>query len=389
MEVYILDQLNRRDRVIDRFESLIWTERWQAFGDFELVLYSSLENRELFQVGTRISINSSMRVMEVETTEDIRSSDGKATLRVKGTSLEDILNDRVAKESLSDTTTSPKWSITDVPGDVARKIFHDICVTGILNDGDIILGITEDNVLFPDDTIEESTDTVTISFPPTTVYNAVKQVCEVYDLGFRIVRDPVSNLLYWDVYAGSDRTTAQDDLGAVIFSPDLDNLENTTELTTTALYKNVAYVFSPVGVEVVYPDTIDPDIAGFDRRVLMVDASDITEPTGASAALIQRGKEALAGSRQLSAFDGELNRNVAYKYGLDYNLGDLIEMRNVDGVTNYMRVSEQIFVSDAEGERSYPTLTISQFIMPGTWLAWDYNQVWDDYDLDPTAWDDL
>jgi hypothetical protein len=43
-----------------------------------------------------------------------------------------------------------------------------------------------------------------------------------------------------------------------------------------------------------------------------------------------------------------------------------------------MQVSEQIFVCDGEGERSYPTLAINQFIMPGSWLAWDYNQVWID-----------
>ena len=51
-------------------------------------------------------------------------------------------------------------------------------------------------------------------------------------------------------------------------------------------------------------------------------------------------------------------------------------MRNSDGITNQMRVTEQIFVSDIQGERAYPTLAIDRFITPGSWFAWDYNQTW-------------
>jgi hypothetical protein len=120
--------------------------------------------------------------------------------------------------------------------------------------------------------------------------------------------------------------------------------------------------------------------------VLLVHATDIEEgdPVVASAMMVRRGLDELSKNRQYSAFDGELNQNSAYKYGLHYNLGDLIEMRNVDGLTNKMQVTEQIFVSDKEGERSYPTLAINQFIEPGSWLAWDYNQVWED--LGPTEY---
>ena len=63
-------------------------------------------------------------------------------------------------------------------------------------------------------------------------------------------------------------------------------------------------------------------------------------------------------------------------------------MRNDDGVTNQMQVTEQIFVDDKEGTRSYPTLTINTFIMPGTWSAWDFNKVWLDYDPSPETWAD-
>lgn len=382
MEVYILDSLLRREKVVDRFESLIWTERWSVYGDFQLVIQSTNESRSNFVAGTRIAQNESYRVMTVDTVENITDSEGKALLKVSGVSLEKILDDRIAKDTLSDLTTEPKWILTGTPGDIARQIFNDICVLGNLDPGDVIPFLMP-GTIFPEDTISESTDIITVELDLTTVYQAIKQLCDLYDLGFRLVRNFDTSQLYFDIYSGSDRTTLQTDLAPVVFSPDLDNLKNTTEFTTIAQSKNIAYVFSPVGFEVVVPQDVDPEVEGFERHVLLVRADDITDPDPeiASALMIQRGKEELSKNRSFSAFDGELNQYSEYKYGVHYNLGDLVEMRNSDGVTNNMRVTEQIFVSDKEGERSYPTLAINLFITPGSWLAWDYNQVWADLGL--------
>jgi hypothetical protein len=376
VEVYTLDSLLRREQVIDRFESLIWTERYKDLGDFELDIHSTLENRNLLKSGTRLAFNESHRVMTVETVEDATDSENKRILKVKGRSLEQILMDRAAKQSMSDTTTNPKWTITDTPGNVARKIFHDICVTGTLNPFDVIPFVVE-GTFTADDTIAEPIDPITVNLDPTTVYNAIKDICDVWNLGFRLLRNFDSSQLYFDIYTGSDRTSSQVLLPPVIFTPELDNLQNTSEFTSIAEAKNVAYVFSPAGFQVVYPQDVDPEIEGFDRRVLMVDATDITSDNpDVAAALAQRGKEELSKNRTYQAFDGEINQSSQYKYGRDYNLGDLVEMRNTDGITNNMRVTEQIFVSDREGERSYPTLAINTFINTGSWLSWMNNKIW-------------
>jgi hypothetical protein len=120
-------------------------------------------------------------------------------------------------------------------------------------------------------------------------------------------------------------------------------------------------------------------VSGFNRSVLTVKVEGDEAAGAALDTLLElKGKEALAKYRSLLGFDGEVPQFDSYKYGVDYNLGDLVEMRNEDGLTNQMRVTEQIFVSDREGERSYPTMTIDRFITPGSWLAWDYNQEWAD-----------
>lgn len=390
MEVYTLDPLWRHEQVIDRFESLIWTERYAAWGDFELRLHSTSSSRRLLKTGVRLAINESYRVMEVETFED-KDENGEKLLIVKGRSSEKVLDDRIPSSftMVGDTNAQPKLVFTGVPGAIIRKLFKDINILGLQDVGDILPGVLEGNGgLFPEDTIAESTESVTLEMDPSTLYVVTKKICEVYDLGFRLARNPATGQLYYDIYSGSDRTTAQSSLAPVIFSPDLDNLQNTTELTTTALAKNIAYVLSPVGHEIVFSQDLDNTVSGFDRRVLLVNATDITDtdPAIATAKMIQRGKEELAKSRTLSAFDGEINQRSMYKYGRDYQLGDMVEQRNTDGVTNNMRVTEQIFVSDREGDRGYPTLSINKFIQPGTWLGWDYNQVWLDLNASPETW---
>lgn len=388
MEVYILDPLLRRQYVIDRFISLIWTERFSVYGDFQLDIYSNLQSRTLLTPDTLLAMSNSLYTMRVETVEDDYDAQGNKILVVKGRSLEAILLDRAAFSVAGDTTTTPKWTITATPAAVARKVFHDICVVGILSAEDVIPGIVEGTFL-PSSTIPEPPDPITVDITPTTVYDAISSVCGTWNLGMRMLRYDPTSQIFFDIYAGSNRTTAQSVLTPVIFAPQLDNLQNTKELTDITNAKNVAYVFSPAGFQMVYPIGVDPTVDGFERRVLVVDASDITPDNPAiAAALIQRGNEALAGARTSQLFDGEISQSSQYKYGRDYNLGDTVEMQNSDGETNVMRVTEQIFVSDAQGDRSYPTLTLNVFINNGSWLAWSNNKKWVDLNSDPMTWAD-
>lgn len=382
MEAYILDSLFRRVDVIDVYKSFIWTERYKETGDFQLDVFSTVENRSRLKPDVMLAMNLSFRVMIVESVEDDDSQEGERILVVKGRSLEKILYDRVAMGSLSDTTTSPNWTITNTPAAIMRKIFHDICVTGILSPLDVIPFVTE-GTFMPPNTVPEPIDPITVEITPTTVYDAEVQIANVWNLGFRLLRHYDTSQIYWDVYTGSDRTSNQTALPAVIFSPGMDNLQNTKAFISTENAKNVAYVFSPAGFQMVYADGVDPDIDGFDRRVLTVDASDITTetyttPEAVTAALTQKGAEALSQAVIYQTFDGEISQDASYVYGRDYHLGDIVEQRSDDNVANLMRVTEQIFVSDAEGERSYPTLTLNTFVTTGSWLSWMPTKVWED-----------
>lgn len=401
MEIYTLDSLLRRVTVTDLFESCIWTDRWADIGDFELLIARTRENLERFAPGTRLAMNESMHVMTVETVEDKTASDGKKQLLIKGRSLEMILEDRVAWNNPATLTTSTvggtteinKWVITDTPGNVARTLFDTVCRNGALHISDKIPFLMTGTIM-PTDTITEPVDEITWEIEPVqSLYSAIKEICDIYELGFRLVRNYDMSQLYFDIYSGTNRTTRQDDFTPVVFSEALDNLQNTTAMGSIADLKNVAYVWSEEGFVTVYAPGADADTAGLDRRAVYVKADKLRDPDNPSwlpsqaitnVYLTQLGQEALAKHQAWSAFDGEHDKSSGYIYGVHYNLGDLVEMRNAEGASNNMRVTEQIFVSDAEGDRAYPTLAINLTITPGSWLGWDYNQLWQDLDANTT-----
>jgi len=388
MELYILDDQFRRDSVIDTYISLVWAERYSSVGDFVLVVQSSREFRNSLIPDVWLALSSSYRVMRIETIEDGVSDEGDETLVIRGQSMEVLLTDRVAMDSTSGLTLNPKWVLTGLPGDIVRNIFDVICVQLQLSPRDGIPFYTSTPFLSLG-TIPEPFDSVQISLGPDTLYNSIKQICDMYGLGFRLVRNGDTSQVHFDVFTGFNRTSTQQVNSPVIFSPTLDNLSNTKSLISTALYKNLALVFAPNGVEYVYPDNISPEtVTGFNRRALVVTATDITLPAGPelTLALVQKGKEELAKCRIVKAFDGEIPQDGSYRYQTDYDLGDLVEVRNIDGLTTVMRVTEQIFSSDKDGDKSYPTLVVDSLIEPGSWYAWDNSQVWDDA---IGVWDDV
>lgn len=376
MYVYVLDDLLRRTAVIDRFNSMIWTERWRDKGDFELLVNSTPAMRSLLKTGKHLVITESDRVMEIKYVEDAHDSEGNKLLKATGPSLEAMLEDRVATDGMLGLGEEDGWLLVGTPGNIARHIFQQICVEGLLSTSDIIPFI-QPGYLHAPGSIGETETFYTMEVPINSVFGAVKALCEQYELGFRLVRNQDHSELYFEVYSGDNRTTEQSTLMPIVFSPELENMKNTTEVNSITDYKNVAYVFGKNGAEIVYADTATAETAGFSRRVMYVDAKDVDEPVGPELTSILRNKglDALAKQRPITAFDGEIDQYTKYKPNVHYRLGDLVEMRNSDGATNQMRVTEQIFVCDGEGDRAYPTLAVESYIMPGTWASWG-NDTW-------------
>lgn len=386
MEILILDSLLRPMDVVDEFISMIWTERFSEKGDFQLVALSTPANQRRFVTETWISITESDRIMEIQSIEEKSNADNQVILTIKGVEISDILDSRLALGAIVGGI-DPVWYITDkTPGDVMRYIFNQICVVGSVSATDIIPFYYTGN-LYPTDTIPEPSTHINWEQKPASVYAALKELGDIYDLGHRLYKDPNLSKLYFNVYAGSDRTTGQIALPPVIFSTDMENLEDTTE------YNDVSAAYNVVRVIYVHKDAVIPDLdvattvivyenelvpaEGFDRRVKSLVITSIPEDVvDITAFLTQAGRDELKKSRPIGAFDGQISNTSQYVYKRDYYLGDLVETRGKNGSSGYMRVEEYIFVQDTQGQRSYPTLTTKEFINPGSWLSWKYNVDW-------------
>lgn len=391
MELYILDDQFRRIEVVDIFESLIWTERYSDIGDFELVIRATFDTVRQFQVDNWIASNVSYRAMRVETVSNKVESDGVHNLHVTGRSIEYVLDNRVAMPEFKMTnqdTGRPQWVLTGTPLAIGNTIFQTICVQGKLNAGDKIPFYTAGDIFLPGG-IPFPTTSTTIGFDPATVYEDLKSLCETYKMGFRLVRNFDTSQIYFAIYMGTDRTSKQTDVPPVVFGTGFNNFSEPEELTSSAAFKNVAYVFADKGTAVAYAQGTPSSVSGFDRRILLVkpNTSNDVPANQLTTVLQQSGYLEMGKVPRVYAMDGTVSKNSEYKYGVNYGLGDIVEVHNDYGVISYMLVKEQIFISDREGERSYPALQVESTEN----LAVDWPEIdsyWDDVDSSIT-WDNI
>lgn len=373
MDLYLLNSDLTRDIIIDRFDSLVWTERFSDLGDFKLELPANTRWRTRLLPGRMLSYANSKRVMVIRTTEDTLEESGERKFRVSGDSLESVLQRRVAMHH-----TNPTWKMEDIPGKIVRRMVDDICRVGTVDLKDRIPGLVL-GTLFPPDTILEPFQEITIEIDAENLYDFTKNICAAYDLGFRLCKNPNNEALVFEVYAGRDLTSRAPIDEPVIFSPALGNLNSSSLIKSDLYYRTVVVVVSAQGKLWVNRGDGTENANGLKRSVALVKNTEITAEWPSSRAQLQMlvdGRGALANSRRVLGFDGEISKVDSYEYGVHYELGDVVELRSDNGEESHMRVTEQILVSDVSGERSYPTLTFLETATPGTWLSAAGDKTW-------------
>jgi hypothetical protein len=155
-----------------------------------------------------------------------------------------------------------------------------------------------------------------------------------------------------------------------VFSPQFDNLASSDYEWSNKEYKNVALVLGEdEGTDRRSLVVGQSSSSGFDRRELYVDARDIqsevydddgeqsTLPDDEYNALLQqRGEEKLAEVPLTNKISGEADTAAMFQYGVDFNMGDIVQVENEYGITSCSRVTEFVeSMSSGEGVRRYPT----------------------------------
>lgn len=374
MELYVLDDNLQREHVIDRFESLVWAERYSKIGDFELVVQNTPATRTILGRGTKISLNVSNRMMIVDTISDTMNDEGERFITISGESAEAVLKGKNTFNSLLPPKDPQEWHITGTPKYIIEEIISK--VSGLTGRSFFSAGS-----FYPPDTIPYPDIELPASIPVAGLYDTIYEIAKAYNLGLRLVRNPTNAKLYFNVYTGIDRSSAQTTSDAVIFSPTLENVLNTSHLSSNR--DSIKFVVIPnevTGAAQVYSPEIDwsvesADWFGWQGRVLSVSTDATVNSPEWWEAINIAGLEEVEKRKPVEMLDGEVPAN-SYRYGVEYNLGDYVDLRTEDGITNRMRVSEQIFTDGPEGEKSYPTFELVQFITPGSWADWSSNVEW-------------
>ena len=225
MIVYLLDNSFKKVKLIDEYISLIWTDRYNEAGDFELYLNASLENVKTFQIGMYLSSTSSEHMMIIETVEIKSDIEDGSKLIISGRSLESILSRRIV------------WNQTIFENKSIQDIIYKLLNDSVISPTNINRRIA--NFIF-NRIDDEQVNSIKLDrqYTGDNVYSIINDLCMQYGIGFKLLR--INGEFQFSIYKGKDHTQNVDSF--VMFSPRFDNLISSNVIASIKEMLNVACV---------------------------------------------------------------------------------------------------------------------------------------------------
>ena len=348
MDLLVLNKSLDVIAVVDVYESIIWTERYYEYGDFELYTAMTQDLLNYIKTDNYIQRVGSDRVMIIEEIRIDTDSETGNHITITGRSLESILDRRVI------------WSQTTISGNLQngiKKLVNENIISPSKEERKI------SNFIFKDSTDSQITGlTVEAQYTGDNLYDVISKVCEEKSIGFKVSLNENKQFVF-ELYAGADRSYEQTNYPYVVFSPNFDNIINSNYLESKENLKNVALVGGE-GEGTARKYLAIGNTSGLDRRELFVDARDISSEGEDGQTLTteqynellkQRGNEYLADYTDLVSFEGAVETNIMYKYGVDFFDGDIVQIANEYGHEAKVRILEVVISENEEGNSVYPT----------------------------------
>lgn len=387
MEIFIYDTSFTLVAILDTYESFIWTERYSDYGDFELYLPIDSNVIQYLKADYYIEIRESNRTMIIEDIQIDSDIDNGPSLKISGRSLESILDRRIIWKQ----TLISNLNVNDVIKQLLEENImagagEDRCVNGF-------------NFVDTDDEYIKTLAISQIQFTGDNLFDAVKGICDAFQLGFEItaVEPEETNVgpvrhFYFKLFNGANRSYTNDDGSEqltnpyIVFSPNFENLLNSSYFESHRNSKTITLVAGagegPERIMVEVPASTEAG-TGLSRRELFTDARDLTKEVQQqdvhgnvttvtlsddeyNDALTERGNETLSEWQVVESFEGGVDPSTEHKYGsredvkmgkADYSIGDILQVENEYGMENRCRVIEFIRSKDASGSETYPTFT--------------------------------
>ena len=380
MELLVLDESFEPFAIIDTYNSLIWTDRYNECGDFELFTAMSMDLLNVIKQDYYIRRPDSDHVMIIEKIEiDTDVEDGN-TITITGRSLESLLDRRIV------------WNETSLSGS-----FQD-GIEKLLNEN--VISPSNESRKIPNFKMEKSEDqaitnlTIEAQYKGDNLYDILQTLCTERNIGFKVVLSDTNELVF-SLYSGTDRSYDQTDNPYVIFSPNYDNLISSNYIESKSSFKNVTLVSAEdsdnrpeeEGAEAPLVETAVGNVSGLARRETFTDYGSISRTvtegdqektlsdSEITAMLRQRGKETLAENASILSFEGEAETSTMFKYGEDFTIGDIVQVEDHYGHESRARVIELVLSDATDGFSVYPTFSaIAEVGLPEGYLQLSYIQ---------------
>ena len=404
MQLYTLTKSFMPKDLVSNFVSAIWTERYSAAGDVQIVAPATPDMMYRLSQGTFLGLRGVKEIMILET-----QSIEDGLLTVTGQSLPKFLDQRTAWFKDTDSTTEDLVS-EYVATTTAGQLISSAIEKTVINPVSFGSGFTSVDLDWAREKIQglelglvDANGTprrLTIRTGP--LYSAIQQLAADEGLGFKLYlkssKFSTGYVLRFSTYRGKNRTSEQEVHSMVRLTPQMDSLSDVKEVASISNYKNVIYVKYKDVISTHYSEPTLPIPVGFDRRVLLVEADDIyLVPERITEYREQQARDAIANHIYIQAVDGQTSPQNNYKFNIDYGLGDVIELEGFTGLVSKARVTEYIRSQDKFGDKEYPTLSVidplSTGFMPDLEPDSDWEDDWNedpetDFDFDDTDFDD-
>jgi hypothetical protein len=349
--------------IVNGLRRKTWIERYREAGEFTFVGEVNSGLRDILSIGSIVSHTETPEIMIVENHEISEEPDEDPELIITGRSFETYFNERIVGSNQSYPSSGGLTEYTlasDDSGEQVKDLIEDHILAANLVDDDDALSYVVVSTDLPN-TYTQSARTIARG----PLYSRVLELLEVDDLGIRSLRPhqfapggSAGDDIRVVIHDGNDLTDS------VFLSYFTGAIEKADYLWSNKGLKNCAYVHGK------WVDTlVDSSATGYDRRMMLVDASDLDEayssaPSGGTrtaivTAMQVRGAQALAAQRTTALIKAEQCASVTRAcYRRRFDIGDVVTVLGNFGEEAAMRISEYVEIEDEEGYNGYPTLAV-------------------------------
>ncbi|AZS13804.1 siphovirus ReqiPepy6 Gp37-like family protein [Paenibacillus lutimineralis] len=312
---------------IDSYESLQFTRRYNAVGEFELHIAINKQYASELQKDRFIMVdNDGTRSGLIQSRESFLSDKGIETVVVRGKTLGCILDRRLTITGSYDRVRGPAETV--MKHYVNNHLVNGTYASGTYSNRKIpFFSIAADQGHGKEISWQSRYESVLV------VTNNIATFC---DMGWHAKLDIQQKRVVFDTYEGRNLTDKQGVYPPVIFSTEFDNVNALNFVDSDGQYKNVGYA-SGKGEEEDQVLLSVGDASGFERREVFIDGAS----AGDTTELTKIGEQKLAEYKRLQTFEGVAVDTGSFVFEKDWFLGDSVTLKDAKwGVTMVTRITE-------------------------------------------------